>query len=103
MRAIAGGAATYRVQLHSGFDFDAAAALTPYLAELGVTHLYCSPFLQAVSGTSHGYDVVDHGRLNQELGGTAGYARLMAGLSEGGLGLLLDIVPNHMAVGGPAN
>jgi (1->4)-alpha-D-glucan 1-alpha-D-glucosylmutase len=103
MRAIAGGAATYRVQLHSGFDFDAAAALTPYLAELGVTHLYCSPFLQAVSGSSHGYDVVDHGRLNRELGGTAAYQRLVAGLAKAGLGLLLDIVPNHLAVDGRAN
>jgi (1->4)-alpha-D-glucan 1-alpha-D-glucosylmutase len=103
MRPIAGGAATYRVQLHSGFDFDAAAAVTPYLAELGVTHLYCSPCLQAVTGSSHGYDVVDHGRLNQELGGTDGYRRLVASLAKAGLGMLLDIVPNHMAVDGRAN
>jgi (1->4)-alpha-D-glucan 1-alpha-D-glucosylmutase len=103
MRAIAGGAATYRVQLHSGFDFDAAAAVAPYLAELGITHLYCSPYLQAVAGSSHGYDVVDHGRLNQELGGTAGYRRLVTALADAGLGQLLDIVPNHMAVDGRAN
>jgi (1->4)-alpha-D-glucan 1-alpha-D-glucosylmutase len=103
MRAIAGGAATYRVQLHSGFDFDAAAAVVPYLAELGVTHLYCSPVLQAVTGSSHGYDVVDHGRLDEQRGGTAGFQRLVAALAEAGLGQLLDIVPNHMAVDGRAN
>ena len=57
-------AATYRVQLHAGFTFDDAAAITGYLAELGVSHLYCSPVLQAAAGSTHGYDVVDHGRLN---------------------------------------
>jgi (1->4)-alpha-D-glucan 1-alpha-D-glucosylmutase len=96
-------AATYRVQLHAGFTFDDAAAIAGYLAELGVSHLYCSPILQAAPGSTHGYDVVDHGRLNGELGGAAGYRRLARRLAETGLGQVLDIVPNHMALAGRAN
>ncbi len=65
-------AATYRVQLHAGFTFDDAAAIAGYLAALGVSHLYSSPILQAAAGSTHGYDVVDHGRVNSELGGIAG-------------------------------
>ena len=95
--------ATYRVQLRPGFGFDEAAAVAGYLAALGVSHLYSSPSLQAAAGSSHGYDVVDPGRLNAELGGAAGHARLSARLAELGLGQVLDIVPNHMAVGGRAN
>ena len=96
-------AATYRVQLHAGFTFDDAAAIAGYLAELGVSHLYCSPYLQAAAGSTHGYDVVDHGRLNGELGGADGYRRLAASLAGAGLGQVLDIVPNHMALAGRAN
>jgi (1->4)-alpha-D-glucan 1-alpha-D-glucosylmutase len=96
-------AATYRVQLHAGFTFDDAAAIAGYLAELGVSHLYCSPILQAAPGSTHGYDVIDHGRLNEELGGAAGYRRLAGRLAETGLRLVLDIVPNHMALAGRAN
>jgi (1->4)-alpha-D-glucan 1-alpha-D-glucosylmutase len=96
-------AATYRVQLHAGFTFDDAAAITGYLARLGVSHLYCSPYLQAAKGSTHGYDVVDHGRLNSELGGDAGHARLVERLAAAGLRQVLDIVPNHMAVGGRAS
>jgi (1->4)-alpha-D-glucan 1-alpha-D-glucosylmutase len=96
-------AATYRIQLHAGFSFDDAAAITGYLAALGVSHLYCSPVLQAAAGSTHGYDVVDHGRLNGELGGPAGYRRLAQARAEAGLGLVLDIVPNHMALAGRAN
>jgi (1->4)-alpha-D-glucan 1-alpha-D-glucosylmutase len=95
--------ATYRVQLHAGFTFDDAAAISGYLASLGVSHLYCSPYLQAARGSTHGYDVVDHSRLNAELGGDAGHARLTAALAGAGLRQVLDIVPNHMAVGGPAS
>jgi (1->4)-alpha-D-glucan 1-alpha-D-glucosylmutase len=95
--------ATYRVQLRPGFGFDEAAAVAGYLAALGVSHLYSSPSLQAAAGSSHGYDVVDPGRLNAELGGAAGHARLTARLAGLGLGQVLDIVPNHMAVGGRAN
>jgi len=96
-------AATYRVQLHAGFTFDDAAAITGYLAGLGVSHLYCSPVLQAAAGSTHGYDVVDHSRLNSELGGAGGYRRLAAELTGNGLGEVLDIVPNHMALAGRAN
>src|SRR5229473_3393500 len=96
-------AATYRVQLHAGFTFDDAAAVVDYLADLGVSHLYCSPYLQAAKGSTHGYDVIDHGRLNDELGGAAGHSRLVSRLAGAGLGQVLDIVPNHMALAGRAN
>jgi (1->4)-alpha-D-glucan 1-alpha-D-glucosylmutase len=96
-------AATYRLQLHAGFTFDDAAGIAGYLADLGVTHLYCSPILQAAEGSTHGYDVVDHGRLNSELGGGDGYRRLAERLASEGLGQVLDIVPNHMALAGRAN
>jgi len=95
--------ATYRVQLHAGFTFDDAAALAPYLAALGVSHLYCSPVLQAAPGSTHGYDVVDHGRLSDELGGAAGFERLSDALAEHGLSMIVDTVPNHMALAGSAN
>jgi len=96
-------AATYRVQLHAGFTFDDAAAITGYLAALGVSHLYCSPYLQAAEGSTHGYDVVDHGQLNTELGGADGHRRLGERLASAGLGEVLDIVPNHMALAGRVN
>ena len=95
--------ATYRLQLHAGFDFAAAAAVAGYLADLGVTHAYLSPVLQAAPGSTHGYDVVDHNRVSDALGGEAGYERLSAALAAAGLGQVLDIVPNHMAIGGPEN
>jgi (1->4)-alpha-D-glucan 1-alpha-D-glucosylmutase len=91
--------ATYRVQLHAGFTFDDARAVVPYLAALGVSHLYCSPVLQAARGSTHGYDVVDHSRVSFELGGQSGFERLADALREHGMGLVLDIVPNHMAIG----
>jgi (1->4)-alpha-D-glucan 1-alpha-D-glucosylmutase len=95
--------ATYRVQLHAGFTFDEAAAITDYLAALPVSHFYCSPYLQAARGSTHGYDVVDHGSLNAELGGEPAHARLVERRSALGLGEVLDIVPNHMALAGRAN
>ncbi|HWT85220.1 MAG TPA: alpha-amylase family glycosyl hydrolase, partial [Myxococcales bacterium] len=91
--------ASYRLQLHKGFPFDAAAAVLPYLADLGVTDLYTSPILQAAAGSMHGYDVIDHGSFNVELGGEEGYERLASALREVGLGHVLDIVPNHMGLG----
>lgn len=90
--------ATYRIQLRPELDFDAAADLVSYLQALGISHLYCSPYLQAVPGSSHGYDVVDPTRVNAELGGPEGHARLCRTLAQHGLGQLLDIVPNHMAI-----
>jgi (1->4)-alpha-D-glucan 1-alpha-D-glucosylmutase len=90
--------ATYRLQLRPEFGFDAAAEIAPYLADLGVSHLYASPYLQAARGSAHGYDVIDPARVNEELGGEEGHARLCRALGENGLGQVLDIVPNHMAV-----
>ena len=91
--------ATYRLQLTKDFGFDDAAALAPYLKDLGISHLYASPFLKARPGSTHGYDIVDHDRLNPELGGEEGFARLSAALKQNELGLILDFVPNHMGVG----
>jgi (1->4)-alpha-D-glucan 1-alpha-D-glucosylmutase len=95
--------ATYRLQLQPGFGFDEAAAVTGYLAELGVSHVYLSPCLQAARGSTSGYDVTDHSRLSDALGGKDAYQRLAGRLSDAGLGQLLDIVPNHMALAGRAN
>ncbi len=91
--------ATYRVQLHAGFTFDDARAILPYLRDLGISHLFCSPVLQAASGSTHGYDVVDHGRVSSELGGEEGWLRLTDAVRDLGMGTVLDIVPNHMAIG----
>jgi (1->4)-alpha-D-glucan 1-alpha-D-glucosylmutase len=85
--------ATYRLQLGGELDFAAARDLVPYLRELGISHLYLSPCFQAQPGSTHGYDVTDPGRISEELGGEDGFRAL----SEAGLGLILDIVPNHMA------
>jgi (1->4)-alpha-D-glucan 1-alpha-D-glucosylmutase len=93
--------ATYRLQLHAGFTFDQAAAVVPYLADLGVSHLYLSPVLTAVPGSVHGYDVLDHTSVNPELGGREGLLRLSAVCREHGLGVVVDIVPNHMALVAP--
>ena len=90
--------ATYRVQLHAGFTFDHARAIVPYLAGLGISHLYTSPVLQAAPGSTHGYDVVDHSRVSTELGGEVGFDRLTDALRAHEMGLVLDIVPNHMAI-----
>lgn len=90
--------ATYRLQLHADFDFAQAAALAPYLAELGVSHVYCSPYLQAAAGSRHGYDVVDHTRVNRELGGEAGHRRFCEVLRRHDLRQLIDFVPNHMCI-----
>ncbi|GAA4203700.1 malto-oligosyltrehalose synthase [Actinocatenispora rupis] len=94
--------ATYRVQVRPDFDFDATAGLADYLAALGVSHLYSAPELQATPGSAHGYDVVDHSHPNDELGGEDGRRRLVSALRAHGLGLVVDIVPNHMGVAVPA-
>ena len=90
---------TYRLQLHAGFTFDDAAQVADYLKALGISHVYCSPYLQAIAGSTHGYDVVDPERPNEELGGEDGHSRFCQRLKELGLGQVLDIVPNHMALG----
>lgn len=90
--------ATYRIQFRKEFPFSAALEILPYLADLGISELYASPILLARPGSPHGYDVCDHGRINPELGGEAGFDALSSGLKSHGLGLILDTVPNHMCV-----
>ncbi len=94
---------TYRLQLHAGFGFDDAAAIADYLALLGVSHVYSSPYLQAAPGSTHGYDVVDPSRVNDELGGPEAHRHFCLTLGVNNLGQVLDIVPNHMAIGGDHN
>jgi (1->4)-alpha-D-glucan 1-alpha-D-glucosylmutase len=89
--------ATYRLQLTPDFGFSAAAQLVPYLRDLGVSHLYLSPSLQARHGSTHGYDVIDPTRLSEDLGGEEAFRALVADAHAAGLGVVLDIVPNHMA------
>jgi (1->4)-alpha-D-glucan 1-alpha-D-glucosylmutase len=93
--------ATYRFQLHAGFTFADAESRVPYLASLGVSHLYLSPVLQAVPGSQHGYDVLDHTRINEELGGEEGLLSLAETARSHGLGVVVDVVPNHMALVAP--
>ena len=95
--------ATYRLQFHAGFTFADAAKIAPYLARLGISHVYASPIHKARPGSTHGYDIVDHGAINPELGGEEGFVAFSEVLQQHGLKLLLDIVPNHMGVGGADN
>src|SRR5215510_7032290 len=92
---------TYRLQLQPGFGFADAAGIAAYLASLGVTHAYLSPILQAVPGSAHGYDVVDHSRLSAGLGGEEAFRDMVAAFRRRGLGVVADIVPNHMAISVP--
>jgi (1->4)-alpha-D-glucan 1-alpha-D-glucosylmutase len=89
--------ATYRLQFREGMDFDRAAELVPYLARLGISHLYASPLFAAAEGSTHGYDGIDFGALEPVIGGEAGFERLSGALKHADLCLLLDFVPNHMA------
>jgi (1->4)-alpha-D-glucan 1-alpha-D-glucosylmutase len=93
---------TYRLQIAPGFGFDDAAAVVDYLHDLGVSHVYVSPVLQPVPGSAHGYDVVDHSRLNREAGGEPAFRQLVSELHDVGMGVVVDVVPNHMAVPTPA-
>ncbi|MHB1577206.1 MAG: malto-oligosyltrehalose synthase [Candidatus Dormibacteria bacterium] len=95
--------ASYRVQLRGDVDFAAAGDILPYLAQLGVSHLYLSPFLTATPGSSHGYDITDPTQVDPELGGRTGFDELVSKLKRHGLDLLVDLVPNHMAVSQGAN
>lgn len=95
--------ATYRVQLRPEFGFEAAQGLVDYWVALGISHVYTSPYLQAADGSAHGYDVIDHDRVNRELGGESARERFCQALAAHGLGQLLDIVPNHMAIRGGHN
>ena len=95
--------ATYRLQLNRDFTFAEAAALLPYLDALGVSHVYCSPYLRARSNSTHGYDIIDHNAFDPELGGARGFERLCAALRARGMGQILDMVPNHMGIMGADN
>jgi (1->4)-alpha-D-glucan 1-alpha-D-glucosylmutase len=95
--------ATYRVQLHSDFTFRDVTALVPYLAKLGVSHVYCSPYLRARPGSRHGYDIIDHDSLNPEIGTREEFDAFVAELHRHGMGQVMDIVPNHMGVLGADN
>jgi (1->4)-alpha-D-glucan 1-alpha-D-glucosylmutase len=95
--------ATYRLQLHGDFTFADAAACVPYLARLGVSHAYCSPILRARPGSRHGYDIIDHAALNPEIGNRDDLERFLAELKRHDMGLLVDMVPNHMGVMGADN
>lgn len=90
---------TYRIQMHHDFDFAAAEGILDYLQKLGVGDVYCSPLFEARPGSMHGYDVIRHDRFNPELGGSAGFDSFSAALERRSMGLLLDLVPNHMGVG----
>jgi len=90
--------ATYRLQFQQGFTFAAARAMVPYLARLGISHVYASPFFRAAPGSTHGYDVCDHNELNPEIGSRADFEDLSAELKTHGLGLIVDFVPNHMGI-----
>jgi (1->4)-alpha-D-glucan 1-alpha-D-glucosylmutase len=95
--------ATYRLQFHAGFTFHDAAQLAPYLHDLGITHVYASPYLKARPGSKHGYDVLDHQHLNPEIGSDADYAAFSDALQRHNLGQILDVVPNHMGIVGNEN
>jgi (1->4)-alpha-D-glucan 1-alpha-D-glucosylmutase len=95
--------ATYRLQLHRDFTFKHASELVPYLRELGISHCYVSPYLKARPGSRHGYDIVDHSTINPEIGSNADYEEFVSTLATHGMGQILDIVPNHMGVGGSDN
>jgi len=95
--------ATYRLQFNHLFTFNDAARIVPYLARLGISHIYASPILKARPGSMHGYDVVDHAQLNPELGTREDFDRFVQTLHEHGLGLIVDIVPNHLGVMGNDN
>ncbi len=95
--------ATLRLQFHKGFTLEQAVPLVPYFAQLGISHIYASPLLAARAGSMHGYDVVDPTQVNPELGGEPALRRLVSTLREHNMGLILDIVSNHMAVGGNDN
>ncbi|MGI8649312.1 MAG: malto-oligosyltrehalose synthase [Rubrobacter sp.] len=91
--------ATYRIQFNGDFTFRDATALVPYLSALGVSDLYASPYMEARPGSTHGYDIVDHNRLNPEIGSAEDYEAMISALHEHGMGQILDWVPNHMGVG----
>jgi (1->4)-alpha-D-glucan 1-alpha-D-glucosylmutase len=102
-RASAPPAATYRLQFRNGFTFRDAERLVPYLHDLGISHVYCSPYLKARAGSTHGYDIVDHNALDPEVGDEDAFASFVAALRRHGMGQILDFVPNHAGIGSAEN
>ena len=96
-------AATYRLQFNQSFTFQQAAEMVDYLDELGISDLYASPFLMARPGSLHGYDVTDHSRFNPEIGDEHSFLHLSEKLQQRGMGLIVDVVPNHMCISHPSN
>ena len=94
---------TYRLQLNSSFTFGQAAELADYLDELGIGDCYVAPFLMAKPGSTHGYDVTNHTRLNPELGNAEDFSAFTERLRQRGMGLIADVVPNHMCIEDPSN
>src|SRR5687767_5824531 len=95
--------ATYRLQLHSGFTFADAIAIVPYLASLGISHIYCSPYFKARSGSTHGYDIVGHNRFNLEIGSREDFEKFVETLRAHNMGHIVDFVPNHVGIMGAEN
>src|SRR5215472_4474837 len=91
--------ATYRLQFNRQFTFCDATDLVPYLAALGISHIYASPITEARPGSRHGYDIIDHNRLNPEIGSEENFHAFTAALRAHGMGLIVDFVPNHMGIG----
>ncbi|PJA77632.1 MAG: malto-oligosyltrehalose synthase, partial [Nitrospirae bacterium CG_4_9_14_3_um_filter_51_5] len=94
---------TYRLQFNASFTFQDASRILPYLAQLGITDCYASPYLKAAPGSTHGYDVVDPTELNPEIGTEADYQVFVQALHHHGMGQILDVVPNHMGIAGSTN
>ena len=101
MRYTSAPVSTHRLQLEPDFTLDDAVAQVDHLAALGITHLYLSPVLQASSGSKHGYDVIDHTKVAEGLGGDAAFGRLVEAARAAGLGVVVDVVPNHMTTPTP--
>src|ERR1700754_1074407 len=91
--------ATYRVQLNKSFTFKDVTAIIPYLAQLGISHVYCSPYFRARAGSMHGYDVIDHSEFNPEIGSREDFEEFVATLRAHQLGHIADFVPNHVGIG----
>lgn len=88
---------TYRIQFRNGMTFDRVVDLIPYMKDLGISHLYASPVFTATTDSTHGYDVTDPNEIDPAIGGREGFDRMAAALKQAGMGLILDIVPNHMS------
>jgi len=103
MRSVFIPSSVYRIQLNCDFTFKHAKNIVPYLKELGIEAVYCSPYFQAASGSMHGYNITDPNHINAEIGSPEDYSQFCEALSQNGLGQIVDVVPNHMGVTGNNN